>query len=95
MTPDVAMYLEKMNTEKALSDAAEVVTLTQEEIDKYRRFLMGWTKKATLPLNHAGGNFWMPGRNRSRCSIFRPAQLKALVEAGLLAQSGQSYQVVK
>ena len=88
-------YLEKFAAEKAAEEAAEVVTLTAEQVASERRFLMGWTKKATLPLNRAGGNFWMPGHNRSRCTILRPAMLLALVEAGVLVASGNSYVVVK
>ncbi len=61
----------------------------------HRSFISGWTKKGKLAINRAGGKFRMPGKNRKRCSMCRPALLLVLVEAGVLTPSGNGYVFVE
>jgi len=89
---EASALLEKMIAEKDAEEAAEAVpVLSAKEIANERAFLAGWTRKGKLLINRAGGNFWMAGSNRARCSIYRPARLKSLVNAGVLKPQGSSY----
>jgi len=95
MNLEVELYLQKLEAEKAAEEAVEVVS--QEDVEGMAKFLRGsWIKLAgpSRMINRAGGNFWMPGRNRNRCSILRPAMLKALVASCVLKAVGSGYQVL-
>jgi hypothetical protein len=89
--------LDKLLAEKAKEEAAElakVKPLTPEQAASERGFLKRWTQNGKQMINNAGGNFWIPGSNRKRGTIMRPAQLKQLVDAGIIKQVGRSYQFI-
>jgi len=59
----------------------------KSEINFYRR----WTVNGKHTITCAGGNFWMRGGNRNRCTIIPPERLKQLVEHGILVKVAGGY----
>ena len=62
----------------------------KSEIAWYRK----WTMNGKHLITNAGGNFWMRGGNRSKCSIIKPELLALLVEHGILAKVAGGYRFV-
>jgi len=86
------MIKEKDDEERKEAESAP--DLKADEILNERKWFKKWTANGAKLVNCAGGNFWMAGSNRKRCSILRPARLKQLVRAGILEKSANSYRFI-
>lgn len=93
MGQDAKDLLNKLLEEKAAEEAAEPTP--EINTDMQRNFYKKWTMNGKHLITRAGGNFWMRGGNRSRCTIIKPAMLRALVQAGILKPEGSGYGFVK
>jgi hypothetical protein len=68
--------------------------MTKKEREQEISFLKNWTMNGKHLITNAGGNFWMRGGNRKRCSIFTPEHLASLVKHGILEKVAGGYKFV-